>query len=115
MTAEQARWLLVFQGDLFFGVALYLIFYVNFANRMSKLYVTQGELQDSVGGMEGEIKNLRDSFDDRIADHEKNVDTRISQSRQLVAKALKRERAARRLHNSAYKMLKKIRAAKGGD
>jgi hypothetical protein len=66
MTSEQARWFLVFQGDLFFGVSLFLLFYVQFANRIAKIYVTQGDLTDTLGRLKAQLADKSSEVNDRI-------------------------------------------------
>src|ERR1700682_1782889 len=94
MTAEQARWFLVIQGDLLFGVSLFYFFYLHFRKKISSIEKTNEET--------GRI----------IADIETSVSATVADARRRLVSAKKSERSARKLHDRAYKMLQKIREAK---
>ena len=94
MTAEQARWFLVIQGDLLFGVSLFYFFYLHFRKKISRIEKTNEET--------GRI----------IADIETSVSATVADARRRLVSAKKSERSARKLHDRAYKMLQKIREAK---
>ena len=115
VTAEQARWFLVFQGDIFFGVALYFLFYVHFSNRLSKMYVTQGQLEDTLRSLKEQAQEMQNDFDADTTALDKKVATILLNSHAILAQAKKRERSARKLHNSAYWMLKKVRETRTTD
>ncbi len=112
MTSEQARWLFVIQGDLFFGIALFLLFFVYFSNRLAKIYVSQGQLQESIQRMTEKLRGTEEDFYMKIDSQTKTVDTRMANARRLFAQAKKRERSARKLHDAAYKMLQRVRETK---
>jgi hypothetical protein len=115
VTAEQARWFLVFEGDIFFGVALFFLFYVHFSNRLSKMYVTQGKVEDALRAAKEQVKKLQNDFSADTSALDKKIDSILLDSHAILAQAKKRERSARRLHNSAYEMLKKVRETKTSD
>jgi hypothetical protein len=94
MTAEQARWFLVIQGDFLFGMSLFYFFYLHFRKKISKIEKTNEE----TGRM--------------VADIGTSVSTAMADARRRLVSAKKSERSARKLHDHAYKMLLKIREAK---
>jgi hypothetical protein len=112
LSAEQARWFLVFEGDIFFGIALFFLFYVHFSNRLSKMYVTHGHVEDALSAVKEETKKLQNGFEADTSALDKKIESILLASRTILAQAKKRERSARRLHNSAYEMLKKLRETK---
>jgi hypothetical protein len=114
MTAEQARWFLVVQGDLLFATALYFLFYVHFRNKLSKIYVTQQEFGEKMARFNGLLGDKQTGFNSKIAAIERDVDEQSAITKQKLAAAIKRERSARKLHDRAYKMLRQIREAKTG-
>lgn len=112
MTSEQARWFFVIVGDLFFGVSLYLLFYVHFSKRLAKLYVTQGEHEEVIDKLKADLQRTTDDFDTQLDKHQQRVETVNKQTREILADAKQRERTARRIHDMTYKLLQKVRAAK---
>lgn len=115
MTAEQARWFLVIQGDILFATALYFLFYVHFRNKLSKIYVTQQEFDEKIDRFNGLLGDKQTGFNAKLAAIETDLDEHAAITKQKLAAAIKRERAARKLHDRAYKMLRQIREAKTGE
>jgi hypothetical protein len=96
MTGGQARLLLVVSGDLLFAIGLYYVFYIHFATKMERLYVTYGDL-DVLKEMAQKLVALSakaDTFEKKVAD------------------TARRERTIRTLHDMTAKMLKEIRKRK---
>jgi hypothetical protein len=62
-----------------------------------------------------QAQEAQNDFDARRDALDKKVDSVVPASHAILAQAKKRERSARRLHDSAYLMLKKIRETKTTD
>jgi hypothetical protein len=105
ITAGQARLLLIVLGDIFFAVGLFYIFYIHFATKMARQYVTYGEL-DQLTKIQDELKELQE----RAAKFEQKE--KIFEDK--VAETLRRKRTIRTLHNNTAKMLKEMRERKIG-
>jgi hypothetical protein len=101
MTAEQARWMLIVCGDLSFAIGLWYLFLVHFANRQDKLYVRREVAQ----------KDYKDIYD-RLDETERQASDTLDRAKQALAKALQKDRTARRIHDKTYLLLKKIRETK---
>ena len=112
MNAEQARWMLVIVGDFFFAVSLYYLFFVYFANKMDRLYVTVGEMEDAMGKMKKEFDDDQDKLTNRVSEQEKKVDQAKNIIDKKISEVKQREKAIRKIHDQTHLLLQKVRKEK---
>jgi hypothetical protein len=113
ITSEQARWLLVVFGDIFGIVSLGLFFFVFHAGRMAKRHPTQGDLAMVEARLAKRLIEVEHEATTKMVDLEMKASEMARSAKEKLAVAAKKERTARKLHNSTYQMLKRIRMIKG--